>query len=115
MGTSANGTAQHALPDWRESTMPHEEESTLSGEAEITLGEMGRTMIRVERKLDESLAAMERKVESSLNSINREVEAGRKDHEDRIRALESWMWKSIGAGAGAGGLVAGVVAIILKA
>lgn len=63
-----------------------EEESTMTDP--IGIGELGRSLIRIERKLDGSLA----------------------DHETRLRALERWMYVAIGSGAA--GAAAGIGALI---
>jgi hypothetical protein len=60
-----------------------EESSTMSGDHEVTLGEVARTTMRIERKLD------------GLSD----------DHERRLRALERWMWGAIALG-GAGSAAA---------
>ena len=101
--------------------MPHEEETTLGAETEVSLGEMARTMIRVERKLDdherklhEAMATIERRFEQATANMAHEFETSRSDHEKRLRTLESWMWRSIGAGAAAGGAVSAIIALVVK-
>lgn len=121
VGAAVNGSSAVLDPfNWGESTM-HEEETTLGAEAEVTLGEMARTMIRVERKLDDherklqdAMATIERRFEQATANISHEFEAARTDHEKRLRTLESWMWRSIGAGAAAGGAVSAIIALAVK-
>lgn len=101
--------------------MPPAEETTLSAETEVTLGEMARTTIRIERKLDdherklqEAMITIERRFEQATANIAHEFEASKTDHEKRLRTLESWMWRSIGAGAAAGGAVSAIIALAVK-
>lgn len=55
---------------------------------DITMGEMGRTVARIEHKLDQMV----------------------EDHEKRIRTIEKWMWGL--AGLGGAGAASGVGALI---
>lgn len=54
----------------------------------VTLGEVARTVARIERKLDSELA----------------------DHEQRLRQLERYMWGAIGTGAA--GAASGIGALV---
>ena len=67
--------------------MTAESESTLDDAQSMTMGELGRAIIRIERKLD---GAMD-------------------DHEKRLRQLERWMWGAVAVGGA--GLASGVGAL----
>lgn len=68
-------------------------EATVADNGDYSLGEVVRSVRRIEDKLDSQL----------------------RDHEQRLRALESWMWRSVGLGAA--GIASGVgawVQVLLK-
>ena len=74
-------------PSPRDGHVTADQESTLTTSA-VTLGEVGRAVIRIERKLD-GLAD---------------------DHETRLRAVERSLWAA--AGLGGAGLASGLGALI---
>lgn len=108
-----NGNGLLELPRWEapvsDPTDASLQESTLDPDTGITLGEMGRTMIRVERKLDTSMEEIHRKIDVSMKSIETKFDDAHKDHEARLRALERWMWGAVGSGAA--GFVSGMAAL----
>lgn len=99
-----------------------EQETTLDPDTGITLGELGRSQIRMERTLDTALTRIERKLDTALADMKHELDTSMKgmeakleltrtDHEARIRAVEKWMW-AVGGTAGLAGIGTLLVAFV---
>ncbi|MDH4077480.1 MAG: hypothetical protein OEW29_16240 [Acidimicrobiia bacterium] len=105
---------------WHEAVMAAEQESTLSAESPITLGEVGRSMLRIERTLDtqrldtdRKFDSLGKKIDSVIEEMKHDVQVTDHDHEERIRDLEKWMWRAIGiASVGGAGSIAALIATL---